>query len=76
MRTLWGSSYVIFKFIYFERERERGVLKQWRGRERESEMERIPSRLQAVSTEPDVRLQLTNCEIMTWLTPRVRRLTD
>ena len=47
-----------------------------RQRETDRQMERIPSRLQAVSTEPDVRLQLTNCEIMTWLTPRVRRLTD
>ena len=39
------------KFIYFE-----GV---GRGRER------IPNRLQAVSAEPDMGLELTNCEIMT-----------
>ena len=35
------------------------------GRERERERERIPSRLLTVSTEPDVGLELTNCEIMT-----------
>ena len=33
-----------------------------RGREREGE--RIPSRLHAVSAEPDVGLELTNREIM------------
>ena len=27
--------------------------------------ERIPSRLSTVGTEPDVGLELTNCEIMT-----------
>ena len=49
---------------YFERERERerastsGV-----GAEREGET--IPSRFHAVSTEPYVGLELTNCEIMT-----------
>ena len=36
-----------------------------RERERERERERIPSRLHTVSTEPDVGLGLTNCEIMT-----------
>ena len=43
---------IIFKsfFIYFERERDR---------------ERIPSRVQAVSTEPNVGLELVNHEIMT-----------
>ena len=35
------------------------------GAERERERERIPSRLHTVSTEPDVRLDLTNREIMT-----------
>ena len=34
-------------------------------RERERERERIPSRLHTVSTEPDVGLEPTNCEIMT-----------
>ena len=41
-----------------------------RGRGRKTEREGDPdskagSRLQAVSTEPDVGLKLTNCEIMT-----------
>ena len=50
----------VFKFIYFERKRES------RGRDREKRgKERIPSRLHAVSTEPDAGLDLTNSEIMT-----------
>ena len=40
------------------RERERET-------EREGERERIPSRLCTVSTEPDMKLKLTNREIMT-----------
>ena len=47
-------------FIIFERETER---EQGRGREGDTESE-AASRLRAVSTEPDVRLELTNCEIM------------
>ena len=35
------------------------------GRGRERGRERIPSRLHAVSAEPDAGLELTNCEIMT-----------
>ena len=35
------------------------------GRGREKERERIPSRLHAVSTEPDEGLEPTNCEIVT-----------
>ena len=35
------------------------------GRAREKGRHRIRSRLQAVSTEPDTGLELTNCEIMT-----------
>ena len=35
-----------------------------RERERERERERFPSRLHVVSTEPDARLKLTDCEIM------------
>ena len=31
----------------------------------QKERERIPSRLHAVSTKPDVGLELRNCEIMT-----------
>ena len=34
-------------------------------RERERERERIPSGLHAVSAEPDLGLDLTNCEITT-----------
>ena len=34
-------------------------------REEWRERERIPSRLHAVSVEPDVGLKLTNCETMT-----------
>ena len=37
---------------------------QGKGRERE-ERERIPSRLPTVSMEPDVWLELVNCEIVT-----------
>ena len=52
----WAQIHVVlFLFIFRERERRRG-----RGRERE----RIPSSLCAVSTEPDVGLDPTNCEIM------------
>ena len=44
-------------------------------REREGDTEsEVGSRLQAVSTEPDVGLELMNCEIMTWA--KVRHLTD
>ena len=43
---------------------ERGVGRETE-RERERERERIPSRLCTVSTEPDVGLELTDCEIMT-----------
>ena len=34
-------------------------------RERERERETIPSKLHAVSVEPDARLDLLNCEIVT-----------
>ena len=52
-------------FIYFEGERE-SVCEQGRGgTERERGRERIPSRLHTISAEPDVGLDLTNCEIMT-----------
>ena len=47
--------FLILKFIYFER-------KSGGGAERR---ERIPSRLRAVGTEPDVGLEPTDCEIMT-----------
>ena len=38
---------------------------QGRGRERGRHRIEAGSRLQAVSTEPDAGLELTNCEIMT-----------
>ena len=48
-------------FIYFERDREnRGG-----GRGGEKGRERIPTRLPALSAEPDVGLKLTNHEIIT-----------
>ena len=60
-----------FKFIYFERKRERegereniGMHPSWGGAERERR-ERIPSRLHAVIAEPGVGIHLTSCEIMT-----------
>ena len=37
-----------------------------RGREREREGDRIPSRLHTVSAEPNVGLEPTNREIITW----------
>ena len=53
----------------FEREGERETgCEQRRGREREREREtesEAGSRLQAASTEPDVGLKLTDCELMT-----------
>ena len=58
-------------FIYFwKRERQS---KSGGGAEREGNTEsEAGSRLWAVSTEPDVGLKLTDCEIMTWA--EVRRL--
>ena len=57
----------IYLFILRERERERERDRMQVGeeqRERETESE-AGSRLRAVSPEPDARLELTNCEIMT-----------
>ena len=53
------SSIIIIFNVYLFGERTSGE------REREREREKIPSRLCAVSAEPDVGLELTNCEIMT-----------
>ena len=50
-------------FIYFERELESMCTSAGGGAESE-ERERIPSRLRAVSTEPDLGLDPMNCEIM------------
>ena len=41
------------------------------GRGRERGRERISSRLRAVSSEPDVGLDLMNCEMMTWAETKV-----
>ena len=49
-------------------------LKESWGRGKREREERIPSRLCAISTEPDVGLELMNCEIMTWA--EVRCSTD
>ena len=52
-----------FKFIYLFWEREH----EWaQAGEGQKEGDGIPSRLCAISTEPDVGLEPTNCEIMTW----------
>ena len=57
--------FLIFKSLREkEREREReSELELARNRERKRE--RIPSRLHAVSAEPNSGLDITNCEIMT-----------
>ena len=60
-------------FIYFW-DRERHSMSR-EGAEREGDTEcEAGSRLWAVSTEPNAGLELTNCEIMTWV--KVGRLTD
>ena len=59
MTHQWATlarTFLLFMFIYFERERER------RGRERGRE--RIPSKLCTVSREPDMGLNVLNHEIM------------
>ena len=65
----------VFTFIYFwETEWD----KAWAGEgERQKETQNLkqaPGSEQVVSTEPDVGLKPTNCEIMTWA--EVRRSTD
>ena len=74
----WGwhlihSLFFLFFFnVYlFLRQRE---TEHEQGRGRERGRHRMRNRLQAVSTEPDEGLELTNCEIMTWA--EVGRLTD
>ena len=60
-------------FIYFwERERDRARAGKGQ-READTESE-AGSRLWAISTEPDMGLELTNCEIM--IRAKVRYLTD
>ena len=61
-------------FIYFW-EKERDKVRVGGGAEREGDTEsEAGSRLQAVSTEPNVGLELSKREIMTWA--KVGRLTD
>ena len=55
----------------FEKQWER---EQRKGRERETEDPKQASGFWAASTEPNEGLELTNCEIMTWVD--VGRLTD
>ena len=56
-------------FYFFEREREREtgeIASAWKqGRDRERGGQRIQSRFCTDSREHDVKLELTNCEIMT-----------
>ena len=61
-------------FIYLLREREKQSVSGG-GAEREGDTEsKAGSRLWPVSIDPDVRLEPTNPEIMTWA--EVRRLTN
>ena len=59
------STLFFLMFVYFLREREREREREEREEKGQIEEERIPSRLRAVSTEPDMGLKLTNCEVMT-----------
>ena len=61
-----------FLFIYLT-ERERDRMSRRRA-ERKGERDSIPSRLRAVSAEPDMGLELTNQEIMTWSEIKSRTL--
>ena len=56
--------FFLSSFIYSERERARECM-HVNGGGVEREGERIPSKLHAVITEPDVGLYLKNCEIIT-----------
>ena len=68
-RYPWSHLLLFFLRFIFERDRDRvraGEGQRERERERETHTEsEAGSKLQAVSTEPDVGLELTNCEIMT-----------
>ena len=67
--SAWWCFFFLSLFIYWERERERERESASR-RGAERRRDRIPSRLHTVSTEPNVGLELTNCEIMTWVEVR------
>ena len=74
-----SSFFIYFKclFIYFERERERKSVSKPAGeRQRESERERIQSRLLAVSAGPHLGLDLTTVRSWPELKSRFGRLTD
>ena len=60
---MWALKF-FFNLFKRERERERERMHTSRGGT-EREGERIPSRLRAVSTEPEGRLDPMNCEITT-----------
>ena len=55
--------FVFCCFFFLEKEKERACTSQGKA---EGEGERIPSRLRAVSAEPNAGFDLTNREIMTW----------
>ena len=70
-----NGQWCAFPNVYFEREREREqASRQEQGRGRERGRDRIPGRLCAVSPEPDLWLQLTNPETMTWANIKSRTL--
>ena len=54
-RRCWSFFFLLSLFVYLEREYSQ---------EGQKGRERIPRRLRTVSAEPDLGLELTNCEIM------------
>ena len=56
----------MFIYLFWERERESERACTWVGEGAKRKGERIPSRLCALSAEPDVELKPRNHEIMTW----------
>ena len=57
--------FLMFTYLFWERE-SMSTSGRWAERERERERERIPSRLHAVSTEPNAGVSFMNHEIMSW----------
>ena len=53
----------IFKFIYFEGDRERQSASRGRAERKGDKESKVGSKLGAVSTEPDMGLELTNHKI-------------
>ena len=64
---------MFYLFILRKRERERERKCMWA---EEGQRERIPSRLHAVSAEPQAGLDLTTCEIMPWAEIKSRMLNQ